>query len=306
MDKMRDQSIEKEKEDSAREEQKMAVPASEPDLIGRGVLRGKRVLTFFFRPLWKGLSLFLAPLWKPFQKGADKITRRDWALFLGMAASIALLISAPMVLMKIRNTHRPDDRLYSILAGEKYYWEDVKFEIDENNQAIISDSSGNQMNVSGQPFYYEERDAMFWPFYGVWCPVEEMTCSKIDRFSEITYDPGKGCGIQMPDGSERHLDGFLYDNQDTYVFLEDATITYNGQTRGLAPLSYVRVHGNGCMDLYYYGQEEGELITLDSDPEVKFSNGSRIDLEGDIMYYPNGIWRLLFVALEYIDPLTSE
>lgn len=284
----------------------VTVPAEEPDFMGRWVLRGKNFLAFFLRPLWKGGALFLAPLWKPFQKGADKITRRDWALFLIVILSIVLVVTAPVAMVKIRNTHREKEKLYCLFLGEKIYWENGKFEIDDQNRVKFSDAGGKQLNVSGWPFYYEGEDTLFWPFYGIWYPVENTTCARIERFSQIKYEYENGCSIQLQDGSQRQLSGFLYDNQDTYVFLENVTLTYNDQTRGLSPLSYVRVYGNNSMDLYYYGQEEGEVINFESDPEIRFSNGVKIDLKGDVMYYPNGIPRMLFVTLEYINPLGSE
>lgn len=306
MDKIKDQSVEKEETYSAEEKQEMAVPAEEPDLMGRWVLRGKKFLLFFLRPLWRALSLCLAPLWKPFQKGADKITRREWVLFLGMAASIVLLVAAPVLLMKMQNTHKAKDRLYSLFAGERYYWENPKFEINKEELVQCSDNSGNQLNVNGQPFYYEDRDIMFWPFYGIWYPLENTRCYRIEKFSEIKYEYGTGCTTQLPDGSERVLSGFLYDNQDTYVFLENVTLSYNGESRELTPLSYVRAHGNGSMDLYLYGQEEGEIIALETEPEIRFGNGAKIDLNGDMMFYPNGVWRMLYLVVEYIDPLDSD
>lgn len=313
MDKIRNEDMEKEYTPVVEDEQTeddaaagAAVPAGEPDLLGRGALRGKGLLAFFVRPLWKGLSLFFAPLWKPFQKGADKITRRDWLLFMALIMSVIVLVAAPIIFIRIGNTHQEKDRLYSFFLGEKTYWDDAKFQIDDQNQVRLSDSKGEELNVNGWLFYYEDQDMMFWPFYGMWYSVEDVTCARIERFSKIKYEHETGCSVLMADGSEKQLTGFLYDNQDTYVFLESVTISYNGQTRGLAPLSYVRVYGNKSMELYNYGQEKGEIITLESNPEALFNSGVRVDLKGDVMYYANGIPRLLFVSLEYIDPLGSE
>lgn len=284
----------------------VAVPEEEPDLIGRWVLRGKKLVAFLLRPLWKGLSLFLAPLWKPFRKNADKITRKEWVLFSGMLLAVILIVGTPIVWMRIKNTHREEGKLYSFFHGERTYWEDIKFEIDEANHVELTDSEGKKVDVSGLPFYYTDQDVMFWPFYGIWYPVDDLRCARIDRFSQIKYEHGTGCSIQVPDGHNEILPGFLYDNEDTYVFFENVKLSYNGQSREMVPFSYVRVYGNNNMELYYYGEEKGEFVFLESDPEVQFSNGAKIDLKGDVMKYPNGVQRLLFVTVEYIKPLGSE
>lgn len=290
----------------AEENSAPVIPEEEPDLVGRWVLRVKKLFVFLLKPLWKGLALFLAPLWKPFRKGADKVSRKDWILFFGMILAVALAAGTPVLWMKIKSTHREKERLYSLYLGERKYWEDVKFEIDENNRIRFSDGEGTETDATGWPFYYEDQDMMFWPFYGMWYSLEDFRCGRVECFSKIKYEYGKGCSIFLPDGREETLPGFLYDNLDTYVLMENATLSYNGQKRELPPLSYIRVYGNNGMDLFCYGQEEGEVIFLDSDPELRFGNGTKIDLKGDIMKYPNGITRMLFVAMEYIEPLGSE
>lgn len=282
------------------------VPAQEPDLVGRWALKGKRLVAFFAGPLWKGVSVFLAPLWKPFKKSADKVTRKDWILFSGLLLTAVLVIGTPLLWMKMKNTHHEEEEIYCFLLGERYNWEKSKFEIDKEGEVQVTDKKGMQLDVNGYPFYYTDQDLMFWPFYGIWYPVDDIICGRVERFSQIKYENGIGCSIRLPDGSERMLTGFLYDNQDTYVLMEGADLSCDGQTRRLPPFSYVRVFGNNNVDLYCYGEEKGEFFHFESDPELRFSNGTIIDLKGDIMRYPNGSRQLLFVAIEGIRPLSNE
>lgn len=297
-------------EDQVRTEEEIrqdetAVPGETPDLVVGGVLRGKRAAAWLLRPVWKCLSIFFAPLWKPFHKGARGITKRDWILFFAMITAVALFVATPMILMKIQNTYREENELYTVILGQKTDWEKGKFEIGDGNATQFTDERGTETDVSGLPFYYKDRDAMFWPVYGLWYPVEEQNCKKVDCFSSIEYEFGKGCFIRGKDGGEIPLSGFLYDNENTYIVLENAKLLYNGEEKNLTPLSYVQIWDNGAMDFYFYGDDAGEFVTVEGEPEIRFGNGARIDLKGDMMYYPNGTFRLLFSVLDFYDSVTE-
>lgn len=297
------QAIEEDREKPEEQVEEPAVSGEEKDLVMRLVLKIKKAAGFLLRPLWKAAVLFLAPLWKPFKKGAKGVTRRDWLMFLGMVGAVAVIIAAPVLLMKMQNTYKEEERMYSVILGKKVYWDSGTFEINDQNQVKVFDSQGEERNSSGQPFYYEGQDVMFWPFYGLWYSVTSTDCKRVERFSRIQYEYGKGCFIQKGDGQEIVLPGFLYDNQNTYVVLENAKLYCGGEERNLPPLSYVRLYTNNSMDVYCYGQERGEVITADGQPEIVFGNGARIDLKGDLMYFPNGTYQLVFGVLDYYDPV---
>lgn len=278
-----------------------AVPGEEPDLVGKGAVGAKRILGFLLRPLWKCLSVFLAPVWKPFQKGALGITRRDWILFLGMIASVCVAITTPVLIVKMKNTHRENDGIYGWFANQKYTWESGKFEIDDKNQVQFRGEDGQVLDVSGQPFYYSGQDTMFWPFDGVWYSVTEQKCGKVERFSTIQYEYGKGCLVTSPGGKQAALGGYVYDDKDTYAFFEAVTLHYNGEEKKLAPLSYVRTNYNRSIEIVSYGEDTAEVVILQADPTVYFENGARINLNADMMYYPNGVYRLVFGVLDFFD-----
>lgn len=282
-----------------------AVSGESPDLIITGVIKGRKAFSWLLTPLYKCVSIFFAPLWKPFRKGARGITKRDWILFLGMITAVALFVAIPMILMKLENTHKEEDSMYSILLGQKVNWGQGKFEIDDENNVQFTNQEGTTIDVSGLPFYYEEQSTLFWPVYGLWYPVDQQNCKRIDCFSRIEYEYGKGCFIRGKSGEEVTLSGFLYDNENTYIVLENAKLIYNEKEMNLVPLSYVQVRDNGSMDIYFYGEEAGEFVAVEGEPEIRFSNGARIDLKGDMMYYPNGTFRLLFSVLDFYDPVTE-
>jgi len=246
---------------------------------------------------------FFERLLSPFQNGARKMTKRHWMLFLGIVIAAVGIAGAAFIFVKLQNTHRQKGTLYSIVLGEKKYWENGQFELEEDNRAVFYAEDGRKLNISGQPFYYEGESAMFWPFYGLWYTIDEQNCRKVDRFSRIEWDPGKGCYLKKTDGTEISLSGYLYDNQNTYVVLENAKLSYGGQELNLTPLSYVKTYVNNSMDIYVYGEEEGAVVSAEGDPEIVFPNGARIDIKEDLMRYPNGTIRLIFGVIDFFKPV---
>ena len=282
-----------------------AVPGEPQDLSVRAVKGAGRLLKKIGDPVGKLLLFLLAPIVKPFRKSADTITRRDWAVFVLLLAAVASAVLFANLSMKIRNTYKEKEALYSVYMGLKEpYGAPSVFTVDEDGDTILENSQ-TTVDVTGDVLYYEGQDRLLWPVTGVWYDMESTICGRVDRFA--TVEAGQGsCTLKPRKGKESSLKGVLYDNSDTYVFLEAMSLQYNEKQMTLLALSMVKVGASGALEAYPYGSDEGVFEELTTDAYAVFGNGARINLGMDTMYYFNGSLRLMYISLDAINPVAEN
>lgn len=273
----------------------MAVPPQDPDTAGQAVLKTGRILHRIGRPVLYVGNLLFAPVIKPFKKGADQITKRDWALFFLMLAAVAAMIGTVNLSVWFRNRHRVEDRIYTVSMGYRQEFDGGKLEADKEGNTTFS-SGDYSVLADGQPYYYENEDRMLLSTPYIWYPVEETYARAVERYSTLTLSSG-AVTAKLPNGTETKITGFLYDNRDTYVFLEPVYVTCDEETVRIPALSFVRTY-NGSVDIYPYGAEEGYFLTYEEELIASFDNGAGVQLAADTMYYSNGISRLIQDSVE--------
>ena len=280
------------------------VPAEEPDLSVSLFRKIASVLRRIRKPVWKLLLFAFAPILKPFRKGADTITRRDWAVFFVLLLAVVSVLGFTRASIYLRNNFRTSDSLYTVDMGEKTGYPDgVAFSVADDGSTVWK-QDGYENTILGEPYYYEGEDRALWPVRGVWYDSESTFCGRIERFGNIELSEG-GCLIHQKGGDSLLLKGMIYDNDDCYLFLEGAMLEYNDQSIELPALSCVNVQMNEAVEIYPYGGD-GIYAPLHTEIYVTFRNGARVDIANDILYYPNGSYRLTFLDLDYIDELSQK
>lgn len=143
-----------------------------------------------------------------------------------------------------------------------------------------------------------------------WNKIAGSGIYRVDYFTRLTYQNGK-VRMEKRDGSAEAADGFLYDNQDVYIFLEPVTLYIGGEDGKqvkLDPMSVVQCVTNfRWMQIYGAGKEPVLLDELENLEVVAvFSNKRKVDLASDLYYMENGAWRLLFMPLESLNGMERE
>lgn len=289
-------------EEAPREE--AAVPAEEPDLSVSLFQKISGIFRKAGRPVWKLLLFAFAPILKPFRKGADTITRRDWAVFFVLILAVISVLGFTRASIHLRNHFRTADSLYTVDMGMRNPCPDgVSFAVADDGSTVKKEN-GQEIPVAGEPYYYEGQDRVLWPVRGVWYDSQTVNWGRIERFSSVERGEG-GCLIHQKGGDSLLLKGMIYDNDDCYLFLEGTLLEYNGEKLDLPALSSVKVRMNGAVEIYPYGGE-GIYAPLETEVCASFRNGARVDIGNDILYYPNGSYRLTFLDLDYTDELSQK
>lgn len=292
-------------EEAAEEEAPPAVPGETPDISVKAARKAADGLRALGKPIGRLCMAAFAPVIKPFRKGADTITRRDWIVFFALLGAVAAVILFSSVSLRVQNTYREKQALYTVELGFKIPSESPgTFRVDEEGNTFLETGEETEKDVTGEVFYYEGEDKLFWPMTGIWYDSGSSMSGKIEHFATVEASDG-GCRVELKNGKSLLLKGVLYDNKDTYVFLEKVVLAYNGKRISLPALSSVKWSSGGTLEIYPYG-EEGLLEYLETDAFAEFENGAKVNLVMDTLYYFNGSMRLMFVSLDAFRPLTEN
>ena len=123
-------------------------------------------------------------------------------------------------------------------------------------------------------------------------------------FSEVECR-ANGAVYFTRDGSAENIEqGFLYDGEDFYLFLEPVTVSFNGYTMELPALSYVEAVYGGYMMLFNYDTKEFFIEQSDGTGTAYPPSGDyEVSLLGDSMVLNDGNKLLLATRPELFAPV---
>lgn len=216
-----------------------------------------------------------------------------------IAAAAVVLLCAYFALRE-RDSLRLDGTVSTCVNGQTVTWEQGVKLVRQGDETLLR-ADGMTQKLESFPLIREDGSI-----------VLQRTCSfnrtadngiyRADYFTQITKEDGKVV-LKRRGKSAEVSDGFLYDNRDTYIFLEPATLYIggeDGETYRLSPMTVVQVSS----DLYYF-----QIFGPDTEPVfvenpgtdeivAVFDGKKRINLAIDHYYMENGAWRLLFLTLD--------
>lgn len=131
---------------------------------------------------------------------------------------------------------------------------------------LSRDAEGGTRMVSGElegemtslPIYYEDRQAVVLPYPMIYYAAGSITPVRVECFTELEY-LDNGSVTALSGGKEIPLTrGFLFDGEDTYLFLEPVTLSFNGYRMDLGAMSYVIADYQN--DVMVYNRTDGTMI----------------------------------------------
>lgn len=290
-----------EEEEKERETLLEQTAGEEPDITVSLATRVLEVLQKVAKIGEKALLFVFAPVIKPFRKGADTITRRDWVVFFLLLGGVGAFIAASRVAVRVQDSCRKPEDAYVMLMGEKETSDGKGKLMVQDDGTVLMKAGSQEMDVTSLPVYSASESRVLLPWTGMWYDTDSETFGKTARYAEAELKDGV-CTVTQRHGAQVTVGGFLYDNADTYLTLEPVSLEYNGTRMDLPALSYVKVQEQGAIDIYPYGGE-GIYDGLTTDAVMKFAGGGSVNLGMDIMYYTNGSFRLLYTGLDAISLL---
>lgn len=210
--------------------------------------------------------------------------------------SIFTVLNAKKEVLEYSSYQYFNDQKFNYAAG-------TKLELEENNVILKSDKTIASADTS--PIYYNDEEMIVTtrnmsyvnPKTGDerYVPI----CTTLYKNEEEQICIRKGRKELVLDG------GFLFDGQDTYVFLDEVVINYAGRKYEAAPFSFAVVTADGDTRTYLYGTQEYNLDNISSDSIFALEEyyGYQVNMKYDTMKMTTGDDKLLFVTPSLLDPI---
>lgn len=225
---------------------------------------------------------------------------------IGLAGSLIVLL----VLLVVwwgdgLNSYEPEEATYQYIAGVKVdFSENATYRNDKGSISVWDE--GEQNTLDNIPILYENERKMTLPVNMlIMVPSQGTTVKRVNYFTTVKESNGI-VTLEKDKKSTDVFGGFLYDGDDTYVFLEKMTFTIGSREIEMEPLSYANVAYKQYVDFYNSADGSHEWISID-DMEIKAESesGYTINLGKDVIDMGSGEI-LIYSAVDSLKVITMR
>ena len=225
-------------------------------------------------------------------RSAKRKNRKPWLISL---AAVLVIVSA-VAALRGRDTLTIKEPAYLCINGTRTELEAGATLYHKGDSTTIR-FAGKKFDLETAPVITADESSIFMQRSCSLNRVDDDCIYRLDYFTQISRDE-EGILIKRRNKESRDISGFLYDNSDTYVFLEPVTLSYNEEVIELEPMTIVQVSYMDRIQIFGPGVEPVfETVTSEA-VTAEFSNKKRVNRATDRCYAVNGAWRLLFMPLE--------
>ncbi|MBP3603124.1 MAG: hypothetical protein J6J79_03120 [Lachnospiraceae bacterium] len=227
-------------------------------------------------------------------------------LQIGMAGVLLICLVLLMVWYTDGLTSfKPNAGTYQYVAGLKIDYKDNAVYRSKDGKVEVSDKETSG-ETAGAPILYEgERKITLSNNMLLMVPKQGTALKKVNCFTTITERDGLST-LTLDKKKAQVFGGFLYDGEDTYIFLEKTTLAIGAKTVELDPLSYATVNYQQHVEYHNSADNKHELIALaNTDVTAKAESGYVIDLGKDTIEMGQGE-AILYSAVETVANIDME
>lgn len=229
-------------------------------------------------------------------RSRKKNRKKSWLISCAAAAAAAVVIVSAVAALRGRDTLRIDGPVYTYINGMRFEWENgVRLQHDRDATTLRAPKETQRIETF--PLISKEDGSIIMQKSGTWNRTADEWFYRVDYFTTISHDE-EGIVIRRGEKESRDISGFLYDNADTYIFLQPVELTYNGQTVHVEPMTIVQVQYRGSIQIFGPGLEPVFDYLAQEEVRAEFADGKRVNLATDTFFKKNGEWRLLFMPLD--------
>ena len=123
-------------------------------------------------------------------------------------------------------------------------------------EKTIANTGTKQRDFTSLPVYFRDRASILLPDDMVYYDPRGNVVGRIGYFTEITMDSHGAIYAERNGNRTRLQDGFLFDGNDLYVFLEPMEVTLNGYQTQVSALSFVDAVYRGEIMVFDYEKKD--------------------------------------------------
>ncbi|MCI9142827.1 MAG: hypothetical protein HFH87_09425 [Lachnospiraceae bacterium] len=220
-----------------------------------------------------------------------------------VAAAAAIVIICAIAALLGRDRMAVEEPVYTVINGEKMEWPEGATLIRRKGETFLK-SGRYEQDFQRYPLITEQDGKIILQKSCSLNRTSENMITRLDYFTVVSRD-GEGVLVSRRDRQTRDVDGFIFDNEDTYIFLENAILSWGEERIPIEPLTIVQVSYMEYLQIFGPGiTPRFEWLATDT-VTAEFENGKRLNLATDRFYDKNSSCRLLFLPLEALPEMKT-
>lgn len=190
-----------------------------------------------------------------------------------IAALIVIIVIVIIIIGSLNSTTVESHDFYQWYSGQKVeYKGQLTFTRKEGLTELKA--TDRKVTLDSTPVYYSDENGkvIFPEDMAVVYPNNNGMMYRINHFADITEENGEiylETNLATKTNKSKLEKAFLYDGQDLYFFLERTSITVNGTTYEVSPLSYAIVRYKQSVEIYNYEKDEYQVIDTTETQDAK-------------------------------------
>lgn len=203
------------------------------------------------------------------------------------------------------NSYDPQSATFQYIAGVKVDFSDQA--VYRNNQGKVSvRDNGDEHTLDSIPILYQGERKITLPVNMlIMIPTQGTAVKRVNYFTSLTEKNGI---VTLEKDKKRAdvLGGFLYDGEDTYVFLENTTLYLGSMKIELEPLSYARVAYKQYVEYYNSADNSHDWVVIgETEVMAKSESGYTLNLGKDVVDVGSGEI-LIYSAVDSLKVITMR
>lgn len=234
-------------------------------------------------------------------KKAIKIRKlkKGYKILLFSSFFLAIAIIAGITFINYGEMKTLDNSAYTYFFDKKIHIGSDSKIIEKNNKTYLKNDTETLLQTT--PIYMEDDTSIFFPYDYVYYNPRNSYLARAKKFNKVSKTES---GYQYKSKDSVNVpNGFLYDGENTYVFLEDVTLTFANYSINVPAMSTIIVETNKQMIIYDLNKKE--LNTFDIygyDVEVKL-NDYYVNCATDVLIDSKDNKQLIFSNPEILDEI---
>lgn len=223
-----------------------------------------------------------------------------------IAALIVIIVIVIIIIGSLNSTTVESHDFYQWYSGQRV---EYKGELTFTRKEGLTElkAKDRKVTLDSTPVYYaDENGKVILPEdMAVVYPNNNGMMYRINHFADITEENGEiylETNLATKTNKTKLEKAFLYDGQDLYFFLERTSITVNGTTYEVSPLSYAIVRYKQSVEIYNYEKDEYQVIDTKETQDAKVVTDTyTINMSVDSLQTSEKE-QLLIKGLSYLQP----
>ena len=190
-----------------------------------------------------------------------------------IAALIVIIVIVIIIIGSLNSTTVESHDFYQWYSGQRV---EYKGELTFTRKEGLTElkATDRKVTLDSTPVYYSDENGkvIFPEDMAVVYPNNNGMMYRINHFADLTEENGEiylETNLATKTNKSKLEKAFLYDGQDLYFFLERTSITVNGTTYEVSPLSYAIVRYKQSVEIYNYDKDEYQVIDTTETQDVK-------------------------------------